>query len=51
MILLFLLQKIIHSFSDGQVKPGKLVQILRLLLCGASVCTTPGVYVMAGERV
>lgn len=35
--------KIIHLCSDGQIKSGKLVQILMLLLCDASVCTTLGV--------
>lgn len=39
----FSLTKIIHLFSDGQIKSGKLVQIPTLLLCGASVCTTLGV--------
>lgn len=46
----FSLTKITRLFSDGQIKPGKLVQILTLLLCGASVCTTLGVCVMPGWR-
>lgn len=44
----FSLTKIIYLFSGGQIKPGKLVQILMLLLYGASVCTTLGVCVMPG---
>lgn len=46
----FSITKTIHLFSDGWINPGKLVQILMLLLCGASVCRTLGVCVMPGWK-
>lgn len=46
----FPLTKIIHLFWDGQIKSGKLVQILTLLLCGARVCTTLGICIMTGWK-